>query len=354
MGSLKDDNIQLRHTYEHTENDVADEDHVSPKNIPSILKDVENPILHLHSSGDWISLLQSLPSDLPVIQTIHDAEPLTGGCAYPLDCPHFDKNCADPCPRNFQNSEALRKVKVQLLERADILVTPSRWMSKLIKKAVPSAKVRVIPNGVPWQNEETRIPERKAQAKESLGLPVTTKTVLFIAHGGASAVYKSGPKWLDYYSKIKEQHPETVGFAVGGDISHRKGDLFTWPYVDREKLRTLMYAADVLIYPTLADNHPLVILEAMSCGLATVSFAVGGVPEQIIHNETGYLVPEHDDAGFIDTALKALSPQNARRLGLNAHHSGRNRFSVERMASGYKNLYKQICHKHYPHDYSCS
>ena len=337
------DGVHVHHTYEHSENDEPDasqiDHHIDPDQLGHYAKKLHNPVIHVHSTGDWPALMQALPEDIPLVQTIHDAEPLTGGCAYPLRCEHFEKKCVDPCPRNFKNSAQVRKDRVELLKRADVLVTPSRWMAQMVRKTVPDSTVRIIPNGIPWPDNGQDIPRLKRAARQEMGLHPQAKAVLFIAHGGAMAVYKSGDRWEHIWAKLKARVPEAVGYAVGGDSSSRVGDMFTWPYIDRERMRDLMYAADILLYPSLADNHPLVVLEAMSNGLAVVSYSAGGIPEQIKHEETGYLVPEEDEAVLIDAAVNALHGQNIRRIGENAFHQGQNRFNVERMVKSYTRIF---------------
>ncbi len=85
---------------------------------------------------------------------------------------------------------------------------------------------------------------------------------------------------------------------VGGDVTERDGDLLRWPYVDRTMLDTLLAAADVFVYPTLADNHALVVLEAMTAGVPVCSFRVGGLPEQVEDGVTGALADEGDWGGL--------------------------------------------------------
>ena len=77
----------------------------------------DDACLHLHTSTDWPALLAGLPhhaANRQILLTLHDATPLTGGCAYPLDCPHFPA-CADPCPRQFPDARARQNAIAELL-----------------------------------------------------------------------------------------------------------------------------------------------------------------------------------------------------------------------------------------------
>jgi len=309
----------------------------------------QNAAVHLHTSTDWPALLTGLlnrqpesPAPRRILITLHDAGPLTGGCAYPLDCPHFPV-CADPCPRGFEHANAKQMALAGLLRRlgqqtAMLTVTsPSRWLAGLARQVWPDLPTRIIPNGVPWP-EAASLPSR-ARARAILGVAPGKTMALFAAHGGARAGYKAGPQWLELWQALRKAAPEAVAFAVGGDEVGSQDGLTFWPYVDRAKLRLLMRAADVLLYPTLADNHPLVLLEAAAMELPVVSFAAGGVPEIILHGETGLLVAPDDGPGFLRAAHALLAdPALARRLGRAARAHGAKRFTAARMASDYAQL----------------
>ena len=300
--------------------------------------------LHLHTSTHWPDLLTGLLGGVrgrrPLL-TLHDATPLTGGCAYPLDCPHFPA-CAEPCPRQFPDARSRQAEILGLLRAiAPLLVSPSGWLAGLARQVLPDIPVRVIPNGVPWP-ELSALPSR-AHARAGLGIAANARVALFAAHGGARAAYKSGPRWPEYWEVVEQALPVCLAYAVGGDETSgasRPDGLTVWPYVDRARLALLMRAADVLCYPTLADNHPLVLLEAAALELPVASFAVGGVPEIVAHGVTGLLAaPAGDVAAFAEAAQGLLRDKTlARRLGQNARSRGVRRFTSGRMAADYAAL----------------
>ncbi len=303
---------------------------------------------HLHTSIHWPQLLAGLLAEPQgdnarrVLLTLHDATPLTGGCAYPLDCPHFPR-CADPCPRNFPAARARQAETAALLERlAPLLVSPSRWLAGLARQTLPQLPVRVVPNGVPWP-ELSALPSR-AQARAALGIAPGARVALFAAHGGARAAYKSGPDWGQYWERLRTCLPlasaQALAFAVGGDEASSRGGLTVWPYLDRGRLSLLLRAADALIYPTLADNHPLVLLEAAAHELPVVSYAVGGVPEIVLPGETGLLAPPGDQNAFCRAAGSLLADAGlCRSLGRAARAHGGKRFHAARMAADYAALH---------------
>ncbi|WP_285907976.1 glycosyltransferase [Pseudodesulfovibrio pelocollis] len=294
---------------------------------------------HIHCTGDWPGLLGAIPQRTQMVMTLHDCELFTGGCPYPLDCQGLEAQCVAPCPRAFADSDRVRHRKYQSLHRLDpVLIVPSRWLARLAKSHL-HRPVTVIPNGIPWPDH----PMSRHEARARLGILPAARVAVFAAHGGLGAAYKSGGDWRGLWGAIKARVPGALCFAVGGDTEGREGDLVIWPYVERERLALLMAAADALLYPTLADNHSLVILEAMAQGLAVVAHAVGGVPEQVGHDETGLLVEPGDRAAFIEAAAALLAdPARCRQLGTNAFVSGRRRFTAQRMIADYRKVYRQL------------
>lgn len=335
MEGLASRNIDSRLTFELAETD--DSAAILPEAFGNELQ--PGQIAHIHCTGNWPAILHSLPATRRSVITMHDCELFTGGCPYPLGCDHVDASCAEPCPRKFPGSEVARKEKHHLIEQLDpLLVAPSRWLGKLAKVHL-FRNVNVIPNGIPWPDR----PPRKNEARKMLGINPAARVALFVAHGGTGASYKSGQDWRRIWEGLKARVPEALCFAVGGDTAGREGDLVIWPYVERHRLALLMGAADVLLYPTRADNHSLVILEAMAQGLCVLAYGVGGVPEQVIHGTTGVVVEPEDEATFLDEAVELLaSPVQTRDYGRAAFENGRQRFTAERMVDDYMKLYEQL------------
>jgi peptidoglycan/xylan/chitin deacetylase (PgdA/CDA1 family) len=96
----------------------------------------------------------------------------------------------------------------------------------------------------------------------------------------------------------------------------------------------------VFVLPSLTEGIPLALLEAMAARLPVVATAVGGVPEVVVHGESGILVPPGDSAALGD-ALTALlaQPERRARLAEQAQRRVGERFGLEAMARAYRRLY---------------
>ncbi|TIH13027.1 glycosyltransferase [Marinifilum sp. JC120] len=324
-----------QHSFEASE--ISNDQLTSPQDAAQAVP--ENSIVHLHTSKDPALFLRSLAASCKTVITLHDTQMITGGCASTMDCPEFERECSH-CPRNFPDSQKVRQERIAaIVDSEAILVSPSRWLSKLVRKVHPALKPKIIPNGIPWPDR----PADKNQARRELGLHPASKVMLFVAHGGVQAAYKSGPQWKKYWATIKSAVPEALCFAIGGIENSRDGDFISIPYVDSTTLAKFMSAADVLAYPTLGDNHPLIILEAMAQSLAVVSYAVGGVVEQISDGEDGLLIPPYEKTLFTEKVITLLRHnRTAREMGSRGFQKGKKRYSHVRMLTDYNKIYDKL------------
>jgi glycosyltransferase involved in cell wall biosynthesis len=103
------------------------------------------------------------------------------------------------------------------------------------------------------------------------------------------------------------------------------------------QLRGRLAAANVFVLPSVIDpdggmdNLPTVIMEAMATGLPVVSTNVGGIPEMIIENETGFLVQPSDAAAMADAIQNVIyDPSSAAKLGQSGYERAGALFSIEK------------------------
>lgn len=298
-------------------------------------------LAHVHATRDWAALLGGFASKpRPLVITAHDCSLVTGGCVYPLGCPHHARDCREPCPRGYPSSAAVRALKRSLVRAASpVLVSPSSWLAGMLRREWPDLAVKVIPNGV-------EIPPGrpdKVQARSRLGIAPQARVALFLAHGGVRAAYKGGDRFEALVARMAALVPGFLGIVAGGDEAKRDEAALYLPYVEADVLAGLFEAADVLVYPSLADNHPLVILEAMARGLPVAAYAVGGVVEQVVEGETGLLAPALDEQALARSAARILSGAAlARAMGVKARDRTQRLFSPGRMAAAYALAYRAL------------
>jgi glycosyltransferase involved in cell wall biosynthesis len=279
-----------------------------PDRLPSELSRLNPDILHLHWVGKGAMRVETLRQmRQPVVWTLHDMWPLTGGCSHSWDCEKFKEKCG-ACPqlssqRETDLSRWIWKRKLQAWTmKPDILICPSLWMFNNAKSSslFSGRDIRHIPHGL---NLNRYQPLDHDSARHLLGLPPKVPLVIFNAVNPSRNPYKGFNHLPNILEAFRTSNPESqLELVMIGDVSvsecaklplrvHRLGALR-----DDISLALVYAAADMLLIPSEADNLPLVLMESLACGTPAVGFAVGGIPEMITHQENGWLSQPRDTA----------------------------------------------------------
>ena len=249
----------------------------------------EADVVHLHWVNQGFLSLRGIEkivsSGKRVVWTLHDQWPYTGICHFAGECRHFETGCHD-CPQlvrpgakdlAYRTFEAKRRIFAQ---GHVTLVGCSQWIADEARKSLLARGQRVvtIPNAI---DHEVFRPIAKREAREHFDLPEDRRIVLFICQKVTDE-----RKGVRYLEEAMKEVPDAMLIRVGQD-----GD---FEIHDEERMALMYAAANVFVTPSLQDNLPNTIVEAMSCGTPCVGFAVGGIPEMIHHKEDGYVARYRD------------------------------------------------------------
>jgi len=139
------------------------------------------------------------------------------------------------------------------------------------------------------------------------------------------------PRYLSYKKKLQTQ---IYQLGINNNV-HLTGI--------RRDVNNVYAASDIFVLPSIFDIFPTTILEAMAMALPIVATRVGGVPEQVIDAETGFLVNPADSGTMADQIMFLIkNPDKAKQMGL----AGRKRvvdfFTAEQYATCTLNLYDDV------------
>ena len=308
-------------------------------------------LVHLHNlHGGYFSIfaLPEITALKPTVWTLHDMQPITGHCAHSFDCDRWLTGCGS-CPDigiypgiKKDTTEFLWQTKKSIYNYSDLtIVCPSQWLKEKVERSILKDKdIRLIYNGV---DQSIFTKSDKAEARIILGLPLDKKIILFSAYAGVDNPWKGG-QFLTHIYRNLNSRGDILFLNVGGSEAGFKGN--NWlnvPYITDEKTMANYYSAsDLLIYPSLADNCPLVVLEALSCGVPVIAFQTGGIPELINHMETGYLAKYKDIEDLVKGVRMFIdNPDLISKVSINAFESSK-MYSLERMADEYIKLYTEF------------
>ena len=320
-------------------------------------------IIHLH----WINqgmlslkdLRKILLSGKPVIWTMHDMWPCTGICHHARECDKYHQEC-QCCPYIYKGggkkdiSYQVFKTKQELYKLAPItFITCSQWLKERASQSalLTNHSVINIPNPI---NTGLFKPRNKQEARERRALPTDKKLILF-----GSAKITDKRKGIDYFIEsckiLAEKYPEVVkewGVVVYGKESEQLKPLVPFEvyplnYISSEKELVDVYnAVDLFVTPSLEENLPNTIMEAMACGIPCVGFNVGGIPEMIDHLHNGYVADYKSAEDFANGIHWALSEGEYPSLSEAACRKVVTSYSESAIAKKYIEVYNKITGEH--------
>ena len=113
--------------------------------------------------------------------------------------------------------------------------------------------------------------------------------------------------------------------------------------LDRDEMATLMRRCHLMINPSLVDNMPNSVLEAMACGIPIVSTSVGGVPYIVEHRQTGLLVPAADASAMAAAAIQLLTEPGLAEAIVQRATAAIDNYSWSQVAGRWREIYRQAC-----------
>lgn len=322
----------------------------------------EADILHLHSVSRFLSpasIARLTSLGKPIVWTLHDMRPFTGGCHFSAGCQKFTATCAG-CPQlgwdPYFITEAQLADQLEAIPASRITcVTPTEWLANKARASTMfrDNRVEVIPYGVQTEHFPLRW---KPQAKNYLGLDPGTLHLLFVAN--RLGEMRKGFEHLARAIQICLERPDFKAKAEKGQIAlislgHPHPSLATLgiPYVclgyleSIEEMSQLYGAADLFLLPSLEENSPNTLLEAMSSGTPPIAFGVGGIPE-LVADETGKLVPPGAVEAYAAAIELLLFRDDLRQtFSENCRRVVQERFTASRQAADYDRLYREILKK---------
>ncbi len=314
-------------------------------------------VLHLHWVNFGFLSIRGIGKLLrlgkPVVWTLHDMWPFTGGCHYSRGCERFKTHCGQ-CPfLRFPGERDLSfrrfAKKIEAYRTAPLTVVAcSEWLAGQARQSALFEGVQVlsIPNPIDtnvWQ------PTDRAAARKSLGLPLDKPLLLFGAAKLAD-VRKGFAPLVEALQRIKTGWP--AGATEPALVVFGKSDptaLARVPFRVHDlgllssdsNLVAAYNAADALAVPSLEDNLPNTVMESLTCGTPVVAFATGGIPEMIQHRKTGWLAPPGDVAGLADGLNWIFSEKQPEALREAARAFAVENYAEMGVAAQYVEVYKQ-------------
>ncbi len=263
-------------------------------------------VLHLHWVHFGFLSLKSIERltqlNKPIVWTLQDMWSFTGGCHYVAACKGYQKNCGN-CPmlKNPSTKDLSYQVwqkKAVIYQDFPFIITPtSQWLAKQAAQSslFSTKQIEAIP--APIDTNFFSPAAHKKTHRQALNLSEDDFVLLF----GAANI-NDERKGFKYLRAALAQFAETLPCAQKQKITlmvfgkFKIETLSELPFsvinLGKMKLSALVkvyQSANVFVMPSLEDNLPNTVLEALACATPVVAFRTGGIPEMVAHQKNGYL-----------------------------------------------------------------
>jgi len=313
-------------------------------------------VVHLHWTPGALDLGSLVPSRFtkPIVWTMHDMWPITGGCHHAVDCTGFTDNCIG-CPVvrpvfrfAVQRSAESKRVLLHALSKL-VICAPSKWLVKQIASSsvARGLDVRFVPNPIdPVFSDAEEPVEAPSHSLTKLldEIPRDAFVVGFVAKN-LNDSNKRIDLAIEASRRLSTDFPSRniVMLAIGNGNSQYADsgiDLRRTGFLDSAADRRFAYRTmDVLLAVSDAETAPLVINEALACGTPVIVRDNGGAAEAIEHGRTGLVCDSLEEIRL--ALVQLLTDETARqRMGSEARSSRSH--ALDTVLKTYVEIYSEL------------
>lgn len=290
----------------------------------------------------------------PIVWTLHDMWPFTGGCHYDDECGKFREACG-ACPVLQSNAE--KDLSRHVLTRKQrawqklpmTIVGTSRWLAEMARESAlfKDKRIEILPNPIDTVRYK---PIDKRVAREAWSLPQDKKLILFSAFR-ATADKRKGNQFL--IPAIERLAKTGLGrdielLVIGAHAPEEEIDLgmkiHYMGYLNDEISQVLLYsAADLTVAPSMQENLSNTVMESLACGTPVVAFDIGGMPDLIDHQRSGFLAKPFEPEDLASGIAWVLADDDRyQALSRHARQEVERRYAMETVARQYLSLYEEL------------
>ncbi|MEQ9553738.1 MAG: glycosyltransferase family 4 protein [Coleofasciculus sp. G3-WIS-01] len=349
------DEIKLKPYYSKNRKRELFSPAISTEPIVPLVKQINPDIINLH----WICKGFLNPEiliqfDQPIVWTLHDMWPFTGGCHFSEECFRYQERCGS-CPHlgSTQENDLSRKLwlrKKRAWQSLNLtIVAVSHWLANCARQSslFKGRRIEVIHNAIDTLQFK---PIDREIARRILNLPSHKKIILFGAIN-ATGDQRKGFRYLNAAipkiaeSELKE-NAELVIF--GASHSSCNSDLgmkttYLGTLHDNVTLSLVYSAADVMIVPSTQEAFGQTAAESLACGTPVVCFDTTGLKEVVDHQDNGYRAQCYSVDDLVKGIQWVLKDEDRwHKLSQRAREKIEKEFSMEMQAQTYLQLYQEL------------
>lgn len=308
----------------------------------------EADIIHLHwINGGFVNIKHLSKIAKPMVWTMRDMWPMTGGCHYAMECKNYKTGCGECKQLNSRNKYDLSKWilsrKKRYLPKSTKIVGISHWLSEEAKKSelFTEFDVRTISNNI---DTKDFFPVDKHITREILGIK-TDKKIILVGSTGLKDFYKGFEKFIEAIDRLSKSKYFLCFF---GNLEKNIADSLGFEYKnfgylnDDISLRLVYNCADVFVAPSLMDAFGKTLAEAMACGTPVVCFDATGPKDIVTQKIDGYKAKPFKSDDLASGIEWVINAPNYSELCKNAREKAVKKFENIVVAKKYVELYREV------------
>ena len=319
---------------------------IVPSGLHRRINALDPDVVHLHWIGhESISIREVRKIEAPIVWTLHDMWAFRGFSHYLPMNKKGGENEESAGKISFSIDRWLRRYKKQQWSDVNMtIVTPSAWLAQRTRRSevLGQKRIRQIFNGI---DTDTYKPISTSVARSVFQLPEEVPLVLFGAINPMGNSRKGGHLLQPALRKLQD-HRDDIELVVFGGADGNLQDQFeatvhpVGRLQDDCSLALLYSAADVFAIPSMQDNLPNTVVEAMASGTPCVGFDVGGIPEMIDHRKNGYVAERFSVEDFAEGLRWVIESEVQSGLRREARAKVQQEFELDTITQRYLECYR--------------
>jgi glycosyltransferase involved in cell wall biosynthesis len=316
------------------------------RELPKLQKNFGLDIVHSHHAHMSDVLYKIKEKRPPTVTTIHTT---IGGQRDSIEASGLPFNKLSPSEKwQVLLYKPLLRFEKYSLERCENFITVSNWMRNVLWDNYPNISRNITPiyNGIDPSRYSPEKSKNNLDVLENINEPIVLFSSRLTTAKGAHFLIKAIPKIIE---NNKNVHFVFTGAGDKGPwISLMKkynigSDYYTFlGYLDYEDLPTLYAKASIYLLPTLYENFPFRMIEAMACGTPVIGTNICAIPEAIENGKNGLLIPTKNDKAIANGVLRLLEDEiYLKKLGENARKTVLQKFSWENIINSIMDVYEK-------------
>lgn len=312
----------------------------------------ESDIIHLHWINGLVSIKNIGSIKKPIVWTLRDMWPLTGGCHYAMECENYTKGCGH-CPQLGSESandlsRYVMRQKKEYFHDNMTLIGISEWLSDCARASAAFSSTHIVTISNNLDIDEFKA-KPKEIARQELGLEATKRYILLGAQD-IKDFYKGFDLLMECLGRLRKSNYHLLAF---GNVDETAISACGLPFTtygflrDNKSLSTVYSAADVFIAPSRMEAFGKTLVESMACRTPVVCFDATGPKDIIEHKISGYKAKPFDTADLANGVEWILDQNESNYVALCASAESRARtlFDSQIIAKKYKLIYEKILNK---------